>query len=652
MNRRLLLSVILLIPTLLMLFSQISLSIAQTTSSYSTAGITVLPGTQVNPQGMNPPQIVLPTSTGSATYSLILVNSRDSPAQVPVYLDSSLYTTATLQPYSYKVLNLNLNTGLHEIQANGETFYVNVTQVSSAINGEMTLNGSANVYVFNAQPGHVYKVYYSMTSSLSSLSQVYAYFVSNLANNWYGDVICQASPSGTTGSVIFAVPQDIAQGLYYIYLYRGYEGFSNNVSYPAAYVYGLIIVNVSYGIPTTLSTPSLFSENGVTLEVQNVSGYTYLQINYPFDEENMYTITVYTMSGTQTYTITNTSGGSYSLPGAPFGSYSAEVYGVSLPWAFSNGSITLKLPQFYKAIIQIKSPQGTVTTTYPSTPISVATVNLEVLSTSGVPIPGAKVTLYNISNKQPISSYTTSPQGLVSITLPLGTKINATVSAPRYISNSTVITFSQNETVKIYLTPIYLSFSITQLSEKLNNGTTVPITPSSILSIYEGATLNLSFKITTNSPYNVSVNATLNNVTIPVIMKNGLYTITYNFTSTNTYTLKLEASSNGASNTTEIEIKVIPIVTSSPTPSTSTSSTTTTATSSTTTTTSHSTTTTTSTTSTTTQSNTTSTKTSTSPSVTVPSPSTTSPSSNFIPILIIVVIIVIAAVVAIVILRK
>jgi hypothetical protein len=421
-----------------MLFSQIPLSFAQTTCSYSTAGITVLPGTQVNPQGMNPPQIVLPTSTGSAIYSLILINSRDSPAQVPVYLDSSLYTTVTLQPYSYKVLNLNLNTGLHEIQANGETFYVNVTQVNSAINGEMTLNGSANVYVFNAQPGHIYKVYYSMTSSLSSLSQVYAYFVSNLANNWYGDVVCQASPSGTTGSVIFAVPQDIAQGLYYIYLYRGYEGFSNNVSYPAAYVYGLIIVNVSYGIPTTLSTPSLFSENGVTFEVQNVSGYTYLQINYPFNEENMYTITVYTTSGTQTYTITNTSGGSYSLPGAPSGSYNAEVYGISLPWAFSNGSITLKLPQFYKAIIQIKSPQGTVTYTIPPTPISVATVNLEVLSTSGVPIPGAKVTLYNISNKQPISSHTTSPQGLVSITLPLGTKINATVTAPGYISNSTV----------------------------------------------------------------------------------------------------------------------------------------------------------------------------------------------------------------------
>jgi hypothetical protein len=652
MNRRLLLSVILLIPTLLMLFSQIPLSFAQTTSSYSTAGITVLPGTQVNPQGMNPPQIVLPTSTGSATYSLILINSRDSPAQVPVYLDSSLYTTVTLQPYSYKVLNLNLNTGLHEIQANGETFYVNVTQVSSAINGEMTLNGSANVYVFNAQPGHIYKVYYSMTSSLSSLSQVYAYFVSNLANNWYGDVVCQASPSGTTGSVIFAVPQDIAQGLYYIYLYRGYEGFSNNVSYPAAYVYGLIIVNVSYGIPTTLSTPSLISENGVTFEVQNVSGYTYLQINYPFNEENMYTITVYTTSGTQTYTITNTSGGSYSLPGAPFGSYNAQVYGVSLPWAFSNGSITLKLPQFYKAIIQIKSPQGTVTYTIPPTPISVATVNLEVLSTSGVPIPGAKVTLYNISNKQPISSYTTSPQGLVSITLPLGTKINATVSAPGYISNSTVIAFSQNETVKIYLTPIYLSFSITQLSEKLNNGTTVPITPSSILSIYEGATLNLSFKIMTNSPYNVSVNATLNNVEIPVIMKNGLYTITYNFINNNTYTLKLEASSNGASNTTEIEIKVIPIVTSSPTPSTSTSSTTTTATSSTTTTTSHSTTTTTSTTSTTTQSNTTSTTTSTSPIVTAPPTPPTSSSPSFVPILIIVVIIVIAAVVAIVILRK
>jgi hypothetical protein len=651
MNRRLLLSVILLIPTLLMLFSQIPLSFAQTTSSYSTAGITVLPGTQVNPQGMNPPQIVLPTSTGSATYSLILINSRDSPAQVPVYLDSSLYTTVTLQPYSYKVLNLNLNTGLHEIQANGETFYVNVTQVNNAINGEMTLNGSANVYVFNAQPGHIYKVYYNITSSLSSLSSPGGSFVSNLANNPNGSVVCQ-SPFGTTGSVIFAVPQDIAQGLYYIYLYRGYEGFSNNVSYPAAYVYGLIIVNVSYGIPTTLSTPSLISENGVTFEVQNVSGYTYLQINYPFNEENMYTITVYTTSGTQTYTITNTSGGSYSLPGAPFGSYSAEVYGVSVPWAFSNGSITLKLPQFYKAIIQIKSPQGTVTTTYPPTPISVATVNLEVLSTSGVPIPGAKVTLYNISNKQPISSYTTSPQGLVSITLPLGTKINATVSAPGYISNSTVIAFSQNETVKIYLTPIYLSFSITQLSEKLNNGTTVPITPSSILSIYEGATLNLSFKIMTNSPYNVSVNATLNNVEIPVIMKNGLYTITYNFTNTNTYTLKLEASSNGASNTTEIEIKVIPIVTSSPTPSTSTSSTTTTATSSTTTTTSHSTTTTTSTTSTTTQSNTTSTTTSTSPSVSVPPTSTTSSSPSFVPILIIVVIIVIAAVVAIVILRK
>lgn len=646
MNRRFLLGIILLIPTLLMLFSQIPLSLAQTTSNYSTAGIYILPGPQVNPQGNPLPQIVLPTSTGSATYSLIIINSRDTLAQVPVYLDSSLYTTVALQPYSYKVLDLDLNTGLHEIQTNGETFYVNVTKVSNATNGEMTLNGSVNVYVFKAQPGHIYKVYYNMTSSLSSLSS-YGYFVTNLANNGYDDVVCLASPSGTSGSIIFAVPQNIAQGLYYIYLYHGYKGFSNNVSYPAAYVYGLVIVNVSYGIPTTLSTPSVFSENGVTFEVQNVSGYTYLQINYPFSEENMYTITVYTTSGTQTYTITNTSGGSYSLPGAPFGSYNAEVYGVNVPWAFSNGSITLKLPQFYKAVIQIKSPLGTVTLTYPSTPISVATVNLEVLSTSGVPIPNAKVTLYNISNKQPITTYTSNPQGLVPITLPQGTKINATVSASGYISNSTVIVFSQNETVKIYLTPIYLNFSITQISEKLNNGTTVTVTPSSILSIYEGATLNLSFKIMTNSPYNVSVNATLNNVEIPVVMKNGLYTITYTFANVNTYTLKLEASSNGASNTAEIEIKVIPISTSL------TTTTTTTTTSQSTTTTTQSTTTTTSTTSSTTQSTTTtSTTTTVSSSVIVPPTSTTSTSPSFVPILIIVAIIVIAAVIAIVILRK
>jgi flagellar basal body-associated protein FliL len=604
--------------------------------SSSTVGIQVVPNDQVNPLGTTPPTVILPTSGSSATFNLYLFNSRDTQAIIPVYVDSSLYETATLSPYSYTDVKIPLNVGLHKVQADGETVYVNVTQVSSAVSGTMYINGSPTVFEFNAQPGHVYTLNYSLSSQLSTLDTISPLtFISDLANNFFETAYIYPQPAD---KIALIVPKDIPQGIYYVYIFGVFGTFVNGTEVPTTYVYGLIIVNVSYGIPSSLPSPISYTENGVTVNLENISGFTYLQIQYPFSFENSYTITVYTPTGTQQFTLTNTSGGTYTILGQ---TYSPQVYGTNVEWAYTNTSVTLKLPQFYKAEITITSPTGSVqvsvppTTSIPPPPPPIVKLNVKVLSTTGLPIQGATVTVYNVSNSQMINTpLTTNSNGLTSITLPQGAEVRLVVSANGYFTNSTEITLTSNTTVTIYLEPITVSVQLVQMTV---NGSTVSPTQVSTnvykYSTVSGSTVNLGFKVTVSGMVfnNVTVYALINGVRVSVSGSNGVYELSRVYTSIGVYNVTFVAEYEGVVSSVTLLLNVTQPVTTTTSVTTSTTSTTTTVTSS-----------------------STSTTTSTvSVSTTTPVPPTSStPSLPLTTILIIVIIVVIAAVAAVILLRR
>ena len=550
--------------------------------SSSTVGIQVVPNDQVNPLGTTPPTVVLPTSGSSATFNLYLFNSRDTQAIIPVYVDSSLYETVTLSPYSYTDVKIPLNVGLHKVQADGETVYVNVTQVSSAVSGTIYINGSPTVFEFNAQPGHVYTLNYSLSSQLSTLETISPLtFISDLANNFFETAYIYPQPAD---KIALIVPKDIPQGIYYVYIFGLFGTFVNGTEVPTAYVYGLIIVNVSYGIPSSLPSPISYTENGVTVNLENISGFTYLQIQYPFSFENSYTITVYTPTGTQQFTLTNTSGGTYIILGQ---TYSPQVYGTNVEWAYTNTSVTLKLPQFYKAEITITSPTGSVQVTVPTTsikpPIPIATLNVKVLSTTGLPIQGATVTVYNVSNSQMINTLTTNSNGLTSITLPQGAEVRLVVSANGYFTNSTEITLTSNTTVTIYLEPITVSVQLVQMAV---NGS--PVSPTQVstnvykYSTVSGSTVNLGFKVTVSGMVfnNVTVYALINGVRVSVSGSNGVYELSRVYTSIGVYNVTFVAEYEGVMSSVTLLLNVTPHQVTTKTPGhTSPTSTNTTATS-------------------------------------------------------------------------
>jgi len=553
--------------------------------SSSTVGIQVVPNDQVNPLGTTPPTVVLPTSGSSATFNLYLFNSRDTQATIPVYVDSSLYETVTLSPYSYTDVKIPLNVGLHKVQADGETVYVNVTQVSSAVSGTMYINGSPTVFEFNAQPGHVYVLNYSLSSQLSTLETISPLtFISDLANNFFETAYIYPQPAD---KIALIVPKDIPQGIYYVYIFGLFGTFVNGTEVPTTYVYGLIIVNVSYGIPSSLPSPISYTENGVTVNLENISGFTYLQIQYPFSFENSYTITVYTPTGTQQFTLTNTSGGTYTILGQ---TYSPQVYGTNVEWAYTNTSVTLKLPQFYKAEITITSPTGSIQIIIPPinrTPssIPIVTLNVKVLSTTGLPIQGATVTVYNVSNSQMINTpLTTNSSGLTSITLPQGAEVRLVVSANGYFTNSTEITLTSNTTVTIYLEPITVSVQLVQMTV---NGSPVSPTHQVSTNVYKystvsGSTVNLGFKVTVSGMVfnNVTVYALINGVRVSVSGSNGVYELSRVYTSIGVYNVTFVAEYEGVMSSVTLLLNVTQHVTTTTPPHTSTTSTNTTTTSS------------------------------------------------------------------------
>ena len=605
--------------------------------SSSTVGIQVVPNDQVNPLGTTPPTVILPTSGSSATFNLYLFNSRDTQATIPVYVDSSLYETVTLAPYSYTDVKIPLNVGLHKVQADGETVYVNVTQVSSAVSGTMYINGSPTVFEFNAQPGHVYVLNYSLSSQLSTLETISPLtFISDLANNFFETAYIYPQPAD---KIALIVPKDIPQGIYYVYIFGLFGTFVNGTEVPTTYVYGLIIVNVSYGIPSSLPSPISYTENGVTVNLENISGFTYLQIQYPFSFENSYTITVYTPTGTQQFTLTNTSGGTYTILGQ---TYSPQVYGTNVEWAYTNTSVTLKLPQFYKAEITITSPTGSIQIIIPPinrTPssIPIVTLNVKVLSTTGLPIQGATVTVYNVSNSQMINTLTTNSNGLTLITLPQGAEVRLVVSANGYFTNSTEITLTSNTTVTIYLEPITVSVQLVQMTV---NGS--PVSPTQVstnvykYSTVSGYPVNLVFKVTVSGMVfnNVTVYALINGVKFSVSESNGVYELSRVYTSIGVYNVTFVAEYEGVMSSVTLLLNVTQQpVTTTTSVKTSTTSTTTTTTSS---------------------------STSITPPTSTISVSTTTPvpltsSTSSLPlttILIVVIIVVIAAVAAVILLRR
>jgi len=585
--------------------------------------------------GYYPQGVIGITTTGSsATFNLYLFNPTFSQESVPVYVNSSLYTTVTLPPYSYQAVPISLSLGTHVITVEGQTLYVNVYH-SSYSPITTYINGTPNVYVLQAQPGKTYNFQVSFSSIPNG----------TMTSFIYTDIGFFKSPTYQQGATptltpqntfLLQVPKGIPQGVYYAYIYTEFNNATNGAL--LSYSFGIIIINVSYGIPSTLSSPKIISENGVTIEMQNISGYTYLYIESPFTYQNSYTIT--TPSGTvEIENLTETNNVFPAFITTPQLLY----YGSTVPIAISPNGVIVKLPQFGTATITIKSPTGVETLTIPPK-ITVAKLNVEVLSTTGVPIPNAKVYIYNLTAHSLITTEMTNSSGFISYSLPIGSEVNITASALGYFTNSTTITVSGTTTVKIYLTPIKITITPVKFTENGSLITPVEISIQKFFTnITVGSTLSLVFSVNINGNVTPSVTASLNGSEISITpLGNGEYEVTQTFKAPGNYVLTINASYNGVSQTLSVLVHVqqITVITSTTTTSTTTSSTTTTVTP---------------TTTTVSSSTTTTTITPTTPVTTTPSTTPTTTATSSFPItdvIIIVVIIVIIAIAAIVVLRR
>ena len=448
------------------------------------------------------------------------------------------------------------------------------------------------------------------------------------------------SPQNT---FLLQIPNGIPQGIYYAYIYTEFNNATNGAL--LSYSFGIIIINVSYGLASTLPSATSVSENGVTIEMQNISGYTYLYIGYPFSYENSYTIT--TPSGTvQIGNLTETNNVYPALISTPKLLY----YGSSMPIAISPEGVIVKLPQFSTVTITIKSPSGTTTVTIPPK-ITIGKLNVEVVSTSGLPIQNAKVSIYNVTTHSLITSKITNSSGFISYSLPIGSEVNITVSALGYFTNSTNVTISGITNVKVYLTPIKITITPIEFTE---NGSSIkPIEISTqeynLTNITVGSTVSITFSVSINGQVKPNVTAHLNETSsseneVSVLnLGNGEYEVTLTFKTPGNYMLITNASYNGVSQSLIVLIHVQKImITTTTATSTTTTSTISTITTST-------------TTSTTTSSTPTSTTTSVSSTPTTHSIVTSSTTSSGFPltdIIIIIAVIVIVAIAAVVVLRR
>ena len=582
------------------------------------------------------------TTTGSsATFNLYLFNPTFSQESVPVYVNSSLYATVTLSPYSYQAVPISLSLGTHIITVEGQTLYVHVYH-SSYSPITTYINGTPNVYVLQAQPGKTYNFQVSFSSVLNGTMTSFIY----TDIGFYKPPIYQqgATPMlSPQNTFLLQIPNGIPQGIYYAYIYTEFNNATNGAL--LSYSFGIIIINVSYGIPSVLPSPTTISENGVTIEMQNISGYTYLYIEYPFSYENTYTI-VTPRETVQIENLTETNNVFPALITTPQLLY----YGSSVPIAISPNGVIAKVPQFGTAIITIKTPSGTTTVTIPPK-ITVAKLNVEVVSINGTPIPDAKVSIYNLTSRSLITTEITNSSGFISYSLPIGSEVNITASAAGYFTNSTTRIVAGTETVKVYLTPIKITITPIKF---LENGSLVkPIEISSqeynLTNITVGSIVSVIFSVSINGQVTPNVTAYLNGSKISVAnLGNEEYEVTQIFSTAGNYVLVVNASYNGVSQTLTILIYVHKIMITTTTTTTSTS-TTTTATTVSSTTTSSTVATTTTTTTTSSSSTTTSTTSTTTSSVIT---TTTSPSFPLTDIIIAVVVVVVIAIIVAVVLRR
>lgn len=624
------------VPLLLgILFLLTSLSIV-TFSSNQQVIVNVAP-TPYN-SGFYPRGTLNITTTGStATFTLYLFNPTFSPESVPVYVGSSVYTTVTLQPFSYQSVQLSLGLGMNTIVVNGQTLYVGVTH-SSYQPITTYINGSPTVYMIKAQPGHTYNFQVSFSSSLNGTQYTFIYtdigFYNPQSNDQQG-ATPYLTPSDT---FLIQVPNGIPQGIYYAYIYTTFNNATNGEL--LSYSYGIVIINVSYGLPSSLPSPTVVSENGVTIEMQNISGSTYMLIQYPFTYQTTFTITTQSV----TVKVSNMTVTNEVYPGY-FSTPNLLYYGSTVPVAISPEGVMVKLPQFGTATIKISSPSGTITLTIPPK-ITLAKLNVEVLSSAtGTPIPNAKVEVYNTTTKSLITTQLTNSSGLVSYSLPIGTMVSLNVSALGYFPNVTSVTVSGNTVIKVYLTPVKITITPVKFEE---NGTTVtPVTISTeeykLTNVTLGTTVSLIFSVSINGNVMPSIKAEVNGTQISVTnLGNGEYEVTYTFSTTGVYEITFNASYNGVSSVITTFVSVVkPKIVTTTTPPTTTTTTPSTTTPPTTTTTVPS----------TTSKPSTTTPPTTTPSTIVPV-TTSSPSFSMTDIIIVVVVIVIAAIAAIVILRR
>ncbi|BFH72591.1 hypothetical protein SJAV_05350 [Sulfurisphaera javensis] len=563
-------------------------------------------------------EMTLTTTQSQAILNLYLFNPTFVSESVPIYVNGSERTVVTISPYSYVDEQLQLGLGIYNVSVNGNYLLVNVIK---APYGEIPvyINGTQNVFVANVKPGGIY--YFNVTFQMPpNTTPGFSMVTGDLGffhvNPTYYPLV---SATYENGYIEVQVPQGIPQGVYFAYVYLEYTNYTN-VNQVLGYSLGVIILNVSYGI-SQLSSPVSLTENGVTISMQNISGFTYLYIKYPFSYENSYTITV----GSKTYTIGNMTATNYAYGGGSPGYY-ALFYGSSVPFAISPNGIIVKLPQFGIASITISTPTGTISVSIPPK-VTLGKLNVEVVNQQGVAIPNAVVSIYNVTTNSLISKLTTNSSGMVTLTLPIGEEVKIYASALGYLSNSTTVTVSSSTLVKIYLTPIQITIS----NIEVNGSAITPIVNTTV-----NTKLVITFTVNTNSNITPNVTVKVNGMPVSVteISKNE-YEISYTFSSPGIYTLTITAEYNSVSTNRTITINVKPVVTtttSTTVPTTTTSTLTTTTSSST----------------TTTSPTTTSTTTSTS----VPVPSTTTSSLPLTDIIIVVVVIIIAAIAAVIVLRR
>ena len=208
--------------------------------------------------GANLPQgLDISYVSSSPTFVLPVNNQGYSAVTVTVTVDGQA-TNVTLPPYSYKLVDVQLEQGLNVITLGNEKLYVNYTYDADAADPTAIINGSQYAFVTSAKPGQ--SLIFVVTA--------------NIPNNDFLEPIMpvtdmEVGPEYSTfyqlvppNEVIYGVtvPQGIAQGLYTVYFPIEVEGYvkagNTYVQKNVGFTWALAIINVSYGLSPFSNTNS------------------------------------------------------------------------------------------------------------------------------------------------------------------------------------------------------------------------------------------------------------------------------------------------------------------------------------------------------------------------------------------------------------